>query len=212
MLDRDKQILYVGKAGNLKKRISSYFRQSGLSLKNQSLMRQVVDIRIILTHSETEALILENNLIKQHHPKYNILLRDDKTYPYIHLTNDKYPRLKFYRGGRAAKGKYFGPYPSAGAVKETLDIMQKVFRIRNCDNVFFKNRSRPCLQHQIKRCTAPCMNLVSQADYQAQIDQAIIFLQGKNDELIATIEQKMQASAEQLNFEAAALYRDQLQA
>ncbi len=212
MLDDDKHILYVGKAGNLKKRISSYFRQSGLSIKNQSLMRQVVDIRIILTHSETEALILENNLIKQHHPKYNILLRDDKTYPYIHLTNDRYPRLKFYRGGRAAKGKYFGPYPSAGAVKETLDIMQKVFRIRNCDNVFFKNRSRPCLQYQIKRCTAPCMNLVSQADYQAQIDQAIIFLEGKNDELLSTIEQKMQTSVEQLDFEAAALYRDQLQA
>lgn len=212
MFDAGSRILYVGKAGNLKKRVSSYFRSSGLSVKNQSLMQQVTDIQVVVTSSETEALILENNLIKAHRPRYNILLRDDKTYPYVHLTMDKFPRLKFYRGGRAQKGKYFGPYPSAGAVKETLDIIQKVFQIRNCDNTFFKNRSRPCLQHQIKRCTAPCMNLVSEADYQQQIDAAVAFIEGKNDELLTTIEDKMQQAAEVLDFETAVFYRDQLQA
>lgn len=211
MFDAQNTLLYVGKAGQLKKRVSSYFRKSGLSVKNQSLMAQVADIRVIVTHSETEALILENNLIKQHRPKYNILLRDDKTYPYIHLTAEKYPRLKFYRGGRAAKGQYFGPYPSAGAVKETLDIMQKVFRIRNCDNTFFKNRSRPCLQYQINRCSAPCMNVVDAITYQQQINDAVAFLEGKNEQLLTTIEKQMQAAAKQQQFETAALYRDQLQ-
>lgn len=211
MLDSEGMILYVGKAGNLKKRLSSYFRKQGLSIKNQSLVSQIADIKVIVTNSETEALILENNLIKQHRPRYNILLRDDKTYPYIHLTAEKYPRLKFYRGGRAAKGKYFGPYPSAGAVKETLDIMQKVFRIRNCDNTFFKNRSRPCLQYQIKRCTAPCVDLVSTESYQTQINDAVAFLDGKNDELLGKIEHKMLSAAEEMAFEAAAFYRDQLQ-
>lgn len=211
MFDAENHILYVGKAANLKKRLASYFRSSGLSVKNQSLMSQVNDIRVVVTHSETEALILENNLIKAHRPRYNILLRDDKTYPYIHLTDEKYPRLKFYRGGRAAKGKYFGPYPSAGAVKETLDIMQKVFLIRNCDNTFFKNRSRPCLQYQIKRCTAPCMNLVNESAYQQQISDAVAFLEGKNEQLLAAIEAKMLAAAEAEAFESAAFYRDQLQ-
>lgn len=211
MYDSAHKILYVGKAGNLKKRVSSYFRKTGLSIKNQSLMGQVADIQVIVTHSETEALILENNLIKVHRPKYNILLRDDKTYPYIHLTNETFPRLKFYRGGRAAKGKYFGPYPSAGAVKETLDILQKVFQIRNCDNTFFKNRSRPCLQHQIKRCTAPCMELTDQQGYANQIDDAVAFLEGKNDQLLEKIEKNMFASAENEQFEQAAFYRDQLQ-
>lgn len=211
MFDDKAVLLYVGKAGNLKKRVSSYFRKSGLSVKNQSLMAQVADIRVIVTHSETEALILENNLIKQHHPKYNILLRDDKSYPYIHLTEEPFPRLKFYRGGRKAKGKYFGPYPGAGAVKETLDIMQKVFRIRNCDNTFFKNRSRPCLQYQIKRCTAPCVNVVDEDAYHQQITDAVAFLEGKNDALLGSIENKMLAAAENQQFEQAAFYRDQLQ-
>ncbi len=211
MYDDTHRILYVGKAANLKKRVSSYFRKTGLSIKNQSLMGQVADIQVIVTNSETEALILENNLIKRHRPKYNILLRDDKTYPYIHLTEEPFPRLKFYRGGRAAKGKYFGPYPSAGAVKETLDIMQKVFQIRNCDNTFFKNRSRPCLQYQIKCCTAPCMALTSQQDYASQIDDAVAFLEGKNDQLLEKIEKNMLASAENQAFEQAAFYRDQLQ-
>ncbi len=211
MFDAKGNILYVGKARNLKKRVASYFRATGLSVKNQSLMQQVADIQVVITHSETEALILENNLIKAHRPRYNILLRDDKTYPYIHLSAEKYPRLTFYRGARGKKGKYFGPYPSSGAVKETLDIIHKVFQIRNCDNTFFKNRSRPCLQHQIKRCTAPCMNLVSEADYQAQIDSAVAFLEGKNAELLTAIEEKMQQAAEALDFESAALYRDQLQ-
>ncbi|MGY0399419.1 MAG: excinuclease ABC subunit UvrC [Ostreibacterium sp.] len=211
MFDSDNTLLYVGKAGNLKKRVSSYFRKTGLSVKNQSLIEKVADIRVIVTHSETEALILENNLIKQHRPKYNILLRDDKTYPYIHLTADEFPRLKFYRGGRTAKGKYFGPYPSAAAVKETLDIMQKVFLIRNCDNTFFKNRSRPCLQYQIKRCTAPCMQLVDETQYNHQISDAIVFLEGKNEALLEKIGHDMLSAAAREDFENAAFYRDQLQ-
>ncbi len=211
MFDSDNVLLYVGKAANLKKRVGSYFRKSGLSVKNQALMAQVADIRVIVTNSETEALILENNLIKQHHPKYNILLRDDKSYPYIHLTEEEYPRLKFYRGSRSAKGKYFGPYPSSGAVKETLDIMQKVFRIRNCDNTFFKNRSRPCLQYQIKRCTAPCTQVVDAQTYRQQINDAVAFLEGKNDDLLQTIEHNMFLAAEKQQFENAAFYRDQLQ-
>ncbi len=211
MFNNDNVLLYVGKAGNLKKRVSSYFRKTGLSVKNQSLMTQVADIRVIVTNSETEALILENNLIKQHLPKYNILLRDDKSYPYIHLTDEQFPRLKFYRGSRSAKGKYFGPYPSSGAVKETLDIMQKVFRIRNCDNTFFKNRSRPCLQYQIKRCTAPCTNVVDETTYRQQITDAVAFLEGKNDDLLQTIENNMFQAAENQQFENAAFYRDQLQ-
>lgn len=211
MFDGENRLLYVGKAANLKKRLASYFRSTGLSVKNQSLMSQVDDIRVVVTHSETEALILENNLIKAHRPRYNILLRDDKTYPYIHLTEETYPRLKFYRGARAAKGKYFGPYPSAGAVKETLDIMQKVFRIRNCDNTFFKNRSRPCLQYQINRCTAPCMDVVNESEYQQQITDCVAFLEGKSTELLASIEEKMLTAANDEAFELAAFYRDQLQ-
>ncbi|MPV86538.1 excinuclease ABC subunit UvrC [Ostreibacterium oceani] len=211
MLDAAGDVLYVGKANNLKKRLTSYFRKPGLSAKNQSLMSQVVRIETIVTHSETEALILENNLIKQFHPKYNILLRDDKTYPYIHLTDDKFARLKFYRGARRLPGRFFGPYPSAQAVKETLDIMQKVFRIRNCDNTFFKNRTRPCLQYQINRCTAPCVGVVDQATYQQQIHDAVDFLEGKNADLLWRIEQKMTAAAAEQAYETAAFYRDQLQ-
>lgn len=205
------ELLYVGKAGNLRKRLASYFRKSGLSVKNQSLMEQVTRVETIITQSETEALILENNLIKKHTPKYNILLRDDKSYPYIQLTEEVFPRLKFYRGSRKQKGKFYGPYPSAGAVKETLEIMQKVFMIRNCDNTFFKHRTRPCLQYQIKRCTAPCVGLVSQETYQQQIDNAVAFLEGKNETLIKTLEEKMLAASEALEFESAALYRNQLQ-
>lgn len=211
MLDKEADILYVGKAGNLKKRLSSYFRKTGLSIKNQSLMDHVADIKVIVTNSETEALILENNLIKRYRPRYNILLRDDKTYPYIHLTEETFPRLKFYRGSRGRKGKYYGPYPSAGAVKETLDIMQKVFLIRNCDNTFFKNRSRPCLQYQIKRCTAPCMQVVSAKQYGEQIQNAIAFLEGKSEALLTQIEDSMLAAAKKMAFESAAFYRDQLQ-
>lgn len=211
MLGKDGKILYVGKVSNLKKRLSSYFRKTGLSIKNQSLMQQVKDIKVIITHSETEALILENNLIKQYRPRYNILLRDDKTYPYIHLTDETFPRLKFYRGGRGHKGKYYGPYPSAGAVKETLEIMQKVFLIRNCDNTFFKNRSRPCLQYQIKRCSAPCTEVVNAAQYQLQIQSAVAFLEGKSEALLTEIENNMLTAAEEMAFETAAFYRDQLQ-
>lgn len=210
VFDADNTLLYVGKAANLKKRVASYFRKSGLSVKNQSLMQQVADIRVVVTNSETEALILENNLIKAHHPKYNILLRDDKTYPYILLTDEDYPRLKFHRGKRSQAGKYFGPYPNAAAVKETLDIIYKVFNIRNCKHSLQPKGHRPCLLHQIGRCVHPLADGISIATYQQYIDDIVAFLEGKNSELMTNIEQKMQQAAEALDFENAAMYRDQL--
>ncbi len=174
-------------------------------------MSQVADIKVVVTNSETEALILENNLIKQHQPRYNILLRDDKTYPYIHLTDEEYPRLQFHRGRRSKGGKYFGPYPNAAAVKETLDIIYKVFNIRNCKNSLLPSNYRPCLLHQIGRCAHPIADNISPAEYQKSIDDVVAFLQGKNRTLIANIENKMTRAAETLDFEAATLYRDQLQ-
>lgn len=209
MLDSQQTILYVGKAKNLKKRISSYFR-SDVSPKTQALMKQVEDIRVIITHTENEALILEYNLIKQYRPKYNILFRDDKSYPYIRLTKDKYPRLEFYRGARGLPGTYFGPYPSSLAVRDTLNLMQKVFLLRSCENSFFQNRSRPCLQYQIKRCSAPCVGHISQENYFNDVEHAVGFLRGNREEVIEDLEQKMQKAAVQLNYEAAAKIRDQI--
>ncbi len=168
MVDEDLHIIYVGKASNLKKRVSSYFRSSGLSIKNQSLMQNVADIKIVVTNSETEALILENNLIKKYRPRYNILLRDDKTYPYILLTDEDYPRLQFYRGSRKKAGRYFGPYPSSSAVKETLEIIYKVFKIRNCKDSLLPNSYRPCLLNQIGRCVHPLADNISKEEYKHQ--------------------------------------------
>ncbi|MBS9778334.1 MAG: excinuclease ABC subunit UvrC [Gammaproteobacteria bacterium] len=212
MYDCDNTLLYVGKARDLKKRVSSYFRKSGLSTKNQSLMGQVVDIKVIVTNSETEALILENNLIKENHPKYNILLRDDKTYPFIHLTDETFPRLRFHRGRRSRSGRYFGPYPNSSAVKETLELIYKVFKIRNCKNSLLSGDYRPCLLHQIGRCVHPLADNISPAQYQLYIDDIVAFLEGKNRTLISNIEIKMTQAAENLDFENAAMYRDQLQA
>ncbi len=211
MLDVDGAVLYVGKAGNLKARVSSYFRGSGLTAKTLALVSRIQDIRITVTGSETEALLLEQSLIKSQRPPYNVVLRDDKSYPYIQLTaHADFPRLDFYRGSRKRPGRYFGPYPSAGAVRETLNVLQKLFRIRNCSDNYFHNRSRPCLQHQIGRCSGPCVGLVSAEAYAEDVRHAVLFLQGKSEQVMEELEASMNAAAEALEFERAARLRDQM--
>jgi excinuclease ABC subunit C len=211
MLAADGEVLYVGKARNLKKRVSSYFRSSGLSPKTQALMGQAVSVEVTVTHTEGEALLLENNFIKSLQPRYNILLRDDKSYPYIYLSSTQtYPRLTLHRGARKAKGRYFGPYPNANAVRESLHLLQKVFRVRQCEDSFFSNRSRPCLQYQIKRCTGPCVGLITPEDYAEDVRHTVQFLEGRNSEIIEELAQRMETAAAALDYEAAARYRDQI--
>jgi len=207
------EIIYVGKARNLKKRVSSYFTRADGSPKTRALVTHIDHIEVTTTHTETEALILENNLIKQHKPRYNVLLRDDKSYPYIFLSTEQaYPRLSLQRGARKQKGRYFGPYPNAGAVRETLNLLQKLFLIRQCEDSFFSNRSRPCLQYQIKRCSAPCTKQISASDYADDVRLAAMFLDGKNHRVIDELVEKMTHAAEQLAYESAAQYRDQIAA
>ncbi len=211
MQDATGKVIYVGKAKNLKKRLGSYFRASGLDTKTLALVARINNIEVTITHSETEALLLEHNLIKSLRPPYNIQLRDDKSYPYIFLSQQsEFPRLSLHRGSHRRKGKYFGPFPSAGAVRESLAILQKVFKVRQCEDSFFKNRTRPCLQYQIKRCTAPCVNLVAVEDYQQQVHYATLFLQGKNDAIMQEFSKQMELCAEQQNYEKAATLRDQI--
>jgi excinuclease ABC subunit C len=211
MYNADAKILYVGKAKNLKKRLQSYFRENLDSGKTQLLMSKVTDVQVTVTHSENEALILENNLIKELRPRYNILMRDDKSYPFIVLSkHPQFPRIYSYRGVRRKDQNYFGPYPNGLAVKESLELMQKLFQIRSCTESVFNNRSRPCLQHQIKRCSAPCVGLASPEDYQQDIARAELFLRGKSKELVKQLEIKMQQAAAALNFEVAANLRDQI--
>jgi excinuclease ABC subunit C len=211
MLDGDGQILYVGKARNLKSRVASYFQPSNVQPKVQALIAKTANMEVTITNSDTEALLLEYNLIKKHRPRFNVVLRDDKSFPYLHLeTQHEFPRLNFYRGSRKEPGKYFGPYPSAGAVRDTLQQLQKLFRIRNCDDTYFANRSRPCLQYQIQRCTAPCVGLVSKEHYARDVSAAIKVLEGRNDEVGEELGRRMDAAAERLDFEEAAQLRDQL--
>lgn len=211
MLDEQGTILYVGKARNLKKRVSSYFRSNVADPKTRALVKQICGIEVTVTNTEGEALLLENNLIKEHRPRYNILLRDDKSYPYIYLSRqDDFPRLSFYRGSRKEKGRYFGPYPSAGAARSTLQLLQKLFPVRQCEDSFYRNRSRPCLQYQIQRCTAPCVDLVSKEDYADDVKQASLFLDGKSTELIEYLVKRMESASQQLEFEKAARFRDQI--
>lgn len=211
MIDADGEVLYVGKARNLKKRVSNYFRASGLDTKTMALVSHIRAIDVTVTNSETEALLLEQNLIKKLKPPYNIQLRDDKTYPYIMLTHkDAYPRLAFYRGSRRRDATFFGPYPSASAVRESLSLLQKVFRVRQCEDSYFRNRSRPCLQHQIGRCTAPCVGLISPSDYSLDVQDASLFLQGRSDTLIQSLGQRMEQKANALEYEQAARVRDKI--
>jgi excinuclease ABC subunit C len=207
------ELLYVGKARSLRDRVGNYFLASNVDPKVQALVGHIARIEVTVTNSETEALLLEYNLIKEHKPRYNIVLRDDKSFPYIYLpAGHEYPRLVFYRGARNLPGRYFGPFPSAGAVKETLQSVQKIFRIRNCRDTFFDNRSRPCLQHQIGRCSAPCVKLIAREDYARDIAAAVKVLEGRNDEVFAELDHAMELAARSLHYERAAALRDQIAA
>ncbi len=212
MLDAERTVIYVGKARDLQKRVSSYFvKQSGHTPKVRAMVSQVRDLEIVATRNENEALILESNLIKEIRPRYNVVFRDDKSYPYIYVSTDQaYPRIGFHRGARNGRGRYFGPYPNAGAVRATLNLLQKLFMIRQCEDTFFSNRARPCLQFQIKRCTAPCVAQVSEADYRADIDSAILFLEGRSQEVVEVLVRHMEQAAAGLQFERAARLRDQI--
>jgi excinuclease ABC subunit C len=211
MLNAKGKVIYVGKAGDLRKRVSSYFSRKPTDAKTASMMQVVTGVEVTVTNTETEALILEYNLIKEHKPRFNVILRDDKSYPYIYVsTEHAFPRLRFHRGPRKGKGRYFGPYPSTSAVRKTLNELQKLFMIRQCEDSYFRNRSRPCLQYQIKRCTAPCVGYVDEKTYAADIDVAIGFLEGKNRSIIDTIVARMEAASEAKDYEQAARFRDQI--
>ena len=211
MRDTQGKTLYIGKAKNLKNRLSSYFRATGLTTKTMALVSRIANIEVTVTQSETEALLLEQNLIKDRKPPYNILLRDDKSYPYIFISGDsEFPRIESRRGRKRQKGQYFGPYPSGVAVKESLHLLQKVFKIRSCTDSYFRNRTRPCLQYQIGRCKAPCVDLVSEAEYAQDINDTCQFLEGKSQQLIRSLIKRMETAAENLDFESAAALRDQI--
>jgi excinuclease ABC subunit C len=211
MFDEEGGILYVGKAKNLKNRVSSYFRSNALDSKTMALVARIQNVETTVTGSETEALLLEQSLIKEYKPPYNIVFRDDKSYPYILLTTaDKYPRLAFHRGAQKKKGRYFGPFPSAFSVRDSLNILQKVFQVRQCEDSFFKNRARPCLQYQIKRCSGPCCDLISPEDYADDVQHAAMFLEGKNNAVMQRYANKMEDASAKLEFEKAAHYRDQV--
>ncbi|WP_101675678.1 excinuclease ABC subunit UvrC [Alloalcanivorax mobilis] len=213
MLDADGQVLYVGKARDLRARLGSYFQSNVTGAKTRALVARIAAVETTVTGSEAEALLLEQSLIKSLRPPYNILLRDDKSYPYIKITTaDRYPRITFHRGKRRPGARYFGPYPSAGSVRETLALVEKVFRVRNCRDSFFRNRTRPCLQYQIRRCTAPCVELVSEEDYAAQVQMAMDFLSGRSRQVSDRLTREMEQASLGLEFERAAELRDQLAA
>jgi len=211
MFGVDGNILYIGKAKNLKSRLSSYFRKAGLSPKTAALVSRIHRIEVTITSTEAEALILEQNLIKANRPPYNILLRDDKSYPYIFVSSgEPYPRLSFHRGAKKKQGDYYGPFPNVSAVRDSLTFLQKTFRVRQCEDSVFNNRSRPCLQYQIKRCTAPCVEFISKEDYANDLRHTRMFLTGSNQELMTELADQMDAAATSLAFEKAAHYRDQI--
>jgi excinuclease ABC subunit C len=213
MYDATGTVIYVGKAKDLKKRLVSYFRQQVGSRKTEALVKNIAQIDVTVTHTETEALLLEHNYIKLYQPRYNVLLRDDKSYPLIFLSADSHPRLAVHRGAKHAKGEYFGPFPNSYAVRETLALLQKLFPIRQCENSVYRNRSRPCLQYQIGRCLGPCVaGLVSEEEYQQQVDYVRLFLSGKDQQVLHQLIERMENASKALNFEDAARIRDQIQA
>ncbi|MDT8452157.1 MAG: excinuclease ABC subunit UvrC [Gammaproteobacteria bacterium] len=211
MYDADDKILYVGKAKNLKNRLSSYFRSTGLTPKTRVLVSHIAHIEVMVTHTEGEALILESNLIKEFHPRYNILLRDDKSYPYIYVSDTTaYPGLALHRGARKKPGRYLGPYPNAHAARDTINLLQRTFKIRQCEDSYFRNRSRPCLQYQIQRCSAPCVGYISEHAYKQDIHHALLFLEGKSQQIISELVADMEKAAGKQNYEKAAMFRDQI--
>lgn len=210
MFSADQQLLYIGKAKNLKNRLSSYFKTTVNAPKTAALVAKIASIELTVTANETEALLLEQTLIKQWRPPYNILLRDDKSYPYVILSNNSFPRLGIHRGSKKAPGKYFGPYPSSGAIRESLSLLQKAFKVRQCEDSFYNNRSRPCLQYQIKRCKAPCVGLVDADEYAEDVRLSVMFLEGRSNALTDELTRNMEQAAEQLEFEKAAAARDQI--
>ncbi|MFB6358517.1 MAG: excinuclease ABC subunit UvrC, partial [Thiohalorhabdaceae bacterium] len=213
MEDASGVVVYVGKARNIRARIRSHFQNADTDPKARAMVAQIADIQATLTHTETEALLLESNLIKRHRPRYNVLLRDDKSYPYIFLSrNHDYPRLAFHRGPQKEKGRYFGPYPSASAVRETLKLMQRIFPVRQCEDTFFANRTRPCLQYQIERCSGPCIGEVAFDTYREYVRQAELFLDGRDEELTTELTERMETASANMRFEEAARLRDQIRA
>ncbi len=211
MLDADGEVLYVGKAKDLKRRVSSYFSRS-LNRRIQRMVARIRSIEVTVTHTEAEALLLEANLIKSLKPRYNVLLRDDKSYPSVYLSDDPFPRVAFHRGARKRPGRYFGPYPSVRAVRETLHILQKLFRVRQCEDSVYRNRSRPCLQYQIERCSGPCVGLIPQQDYARDVADTMRFLDGKTTHIIDDLVERMEQASAALEFERAARLRDQIAA
>ena len=211
MVDRHQRVLYVGKARNLRRRLSSWLRGGSRDDKGRALLSRTAAVEVTVTHTETEALLLENNLIKEHRPRYNIILRDDKSYPWIHLAeHTSFPRFVFHRGAQRAADRYFGPYSNAGAVRQAIALIHKLFRVRQCTDAFFRNRSRPCLQYQIDRCSGPCVGLIDRGAYAEDVRHAIMFLEGRSEAMIEELVERMEAASRRLDFELAARYRDQI--
>ena len=211
MINIKKEVIYIGKAKDLRKRVSSYFGKTQTSPRTRLMVGNINSIEFTMTNTEAEALILENNLIKKFMPRYNVIFRDDKSYPYLSISNDKFPRMRFHRGKQKKESKYFGPFPNSGAVRESIKLLQKVFMLRTCENSVFNNRTRPCLEYQIKRCTGPCVNLISEKDYKKDTEQAALFLKGKDSAVVSDLTKRMNEHSEKFNYERAAIFRDRIQ-
>jgi len=211
MINDKDEIIYIGKAKDIKKRVTSYFGKNHASPRTKMMVSNINSIEFTVTNTEAEALILENNLIRNHMPRYNVIFRDDKSYPYLKISGDQYPRISFHRGAQKKDQNYFGPFPNSPAVRDSIKLLQKVFLLRTCENSVFKNRSRPCMEHQIQRCSAPCVNLISEEDYREDIEQAMMFLNGKDAKVINSLSEKMNIFSQNNEFERAAVFRDRIQ-